>query len=370
MTKTVRRPLLAIAGAMLAILLAAAACGGGDDDLDQLTLSLDWFPNADHAGIYAAQALGYFEDEGLEVELQVPGNPEDPPKFVATKRSDIAISYEPDIIQARAQGIPITAIAAIVPVPLNSIQTLKTSGITDPSQLAGKRIGYPGIPSNEAYLDTVLSNAGVDRDSVELINVGFDLGPALRGGRVDATIGTYWNVEAVEAELKGFPVNVLRLQDYGVPSYNELVFIVHEDSVAENAGVLRRFLRAVARGHQAAVLNPDVAIDAVADANPEMERELIDRGVVLLAEVWAQMELFGAMDEGDWQAFVDFLYDGGVIDVRVPSTAFSPTSSSRRTGGSTRPSLRASPRARQIRWGSGARLLNVHVMLEAAPQSL
>ena len=314
MPRMIRNRVLALVGMAAGVMFAVAACGGGDD---RLTLSLDWFPNADHAGIYTAQALGYFEDEGLEVELQVPGNPEDPPKFVAAKRSDIAISYQPDIIEAKARGIPITAIAAIVPEPLNSIQTLQTSGLTDPSQLAGKRIGYPGIPSNEAYLDAILTNAGVDPDSVELINVGFDLGPALRGKRVDATIGTYWNVEAVEAELKGFPVNVMRLQDHGVPSYNELVFIVHEDSVAENTDVLRRFLRAVARGHQAAVENPQVAIDAVAEANPEMERELIDRGVRLLVVLWERMEPFGLMDEAGWQTFVDFLYDREVIDERV-----------------------------------------------------
>ena len=314
MPRMIRNRVLALVGMAAGVMFAVAACGGDDD---RLTLSLDWFPNADHAGIYTAQALGYFEDEGLEVELQVPGNPEDPPKFVAAKRSDIAISYQPDIIEAKARGIPITAIAAIVPEPLNSIQTLQTSGLTDPSQLAGKRIGYPGIPSNEAYLDAILTNAGVDPDSVELINVGFDLGPALRGKRVDATIGTYWNVEAVEAELKGFPVNVMRLQDHGVPSYNELVFIVHEDSVAENTDVLRRFLRAVARGHQAAVENPQVAIDAVAEANPEMERELIDRGVRLLVVLWERMEPFGLMDEAGWQTFVDFLYDREVIDERV-----------------------------------------------------
>ena len=304
--------------AALATALIVAACGGGDGDGDKLVVALDWFPNADHAGLYAAQAQGYFEDEGLDVVLEPPVRPEDPPLFVASGRVDIGISYEPDVIQAKAQGIPIIAIAAIVPVPLNSIQTLKTSGLTHPSQLAGKTIGYPGIPSNLVYLQTVLRNVGVDPSSVKLVNVGFNLGPALRGKRVDATIGTYWNVEAVEAELKGFPVNVMHLQDYGVPVYDELVFIVHEDSVQSKKDLLQRFLRAVARGHQFAARNPDAAADAVKEANEAMERELIVQGVRLLAPLWAGMEPFGLMDEAKWQAFVDFLFENGVLENRVP----------------------------------------------------
>jgi putative hydroxymethylpyrimidine transport system substrate-binding protein len=303
---------------MAAMALAVAACGGGGGGKEKLTLVLDWFPNADHAGIYAAQAQGYFEAEGLKVVIQVPGNPEDPPKLVAAGRADIAVSYEPDVIQARAQGIPITAVAAIVNVPLNSIQALKTSGITSPAQLAGKKVGYPGIPSNELYMQTVLRRAQVDPKSVELVNVGFDLGPALRSKRVDAIIGAYWNVEAVEAELEGFPVNVLKLEQYGVPLYDELVFIVKDDAVTKKADALRRFLHAVVKGHQSAARDPDAAIAAVAKANPEMRRDLIDRGVRLLAPLWAKAEPFGRMDEGRWSAFVDFLVENRLIEKRVP----------------------------------------------------
>ena len=317
-TTLMKRRLFTLAAVAMAAMLLVTACGSsGDGDRDRFVLALDWFPNADHAGIYTAQAQGFFADEGLNVVLQVPGNPEDPPKFVATGRVDLAISYQPDVIQARAAGVPITAVGAIVPVPLNSIQTLKTSGLTDPSQLAGKRIGYPGIPSNEAYLATVLKYVGVDPDSVELINVGFDLGPALRGGRVDATIGTYWNVEAVEADIKGFPVNVMHLEDYGVPMYDELVFIASEEGVEKKRDLIQRFLRAVARGHQYAVDHPEAAIDAVADANPEMERELIARGVRLLTPLWDQGDSFGQMDKASWQEFVDFLYENDIIEEPV-----------------------------------------------------
>ena len=122
----------------------------------------------------------------------------------------------------------------------------------------------------------------------------------------------------MEAELKGFPVNVMHLQDYGVPVYDELVFIVHEDSVQSKKDLLQRFLRAVARGHQFAARNPDAAADAVKEANEAMGRELIVQGVRLLAPLWAEMEPFGLMDEAKWQAFVDFLFENGVLENRVP----------------------------------------------------
>ena len=309
--------LLAAACALAALALLAAGCG--EDDPDRFVVSLDWFPNADHAGLYAAQAQGFFEDEGLDVELNFGGNPEDPPKFVARDTVDLAISYQPDVILARAEGIPITAVGAIVNVPLNSIQTLESSGITDPAQLAGKRIGYPGIPSNEVYLETILRRSGVEGglDAVELINVGFDLGPSLYAGKVDATIGTYWNVEAVQGEMLGYPVNVLHIEDYGVPAYDELVFIASETGVREKGDLIERFLRAVVRGHEYTVENPEAAIDAVAVANPEMERELISRGVHLLVEVWRNWDRFGYMDESRWSGFVTFMRDNDLLDAEI-----------------------------------------------------
>lgn len=293
--------------------------GESSQELTRFVVSLDWFPNADHAGLYAAQAQGFFKDEGLDVELKFGGNPEDPPKFVARDTVDLAISYQPDVILAKAEGIPITAVGAIVNVPLNSIQTLESSGITDPAQLAGKRIGYPGIPSNEVYLETILRRAGVEGglDAVELINVGFDLGPSLYAGKVDATIGTYWNVEAVQGEMLGYPVNVLHIEDYGVPAYDELVFIASENGVQEKGDLIERFLRAVVRGHEYTIENPDDAIDAVAKANPEMERELIDRGVRLLVEVWRHWDRFGYMDESRWSGFVTFMRDNDLLDAEI-----------------------------------------------------
>ncbi len=305
---------IAIISLLPALLLAA--CGGGDDS--ELTVILDWFPNADHAGLYAAEAQGYFKEEGLKVSLQAPGNPEDPPKFVAANRADIAISYEPAVILARAEGLPITAIGYVVPTPLNSIQVLKSSGITSPAQLGGKKIGFTGLPTEEVYLKAVLSKAGVNPSSVTMVNVGFELSKALIARQVDAIIGGYWNVEAVLAEMEGQPVTVFKLQDWGVPEFNELVFIVNEKRAKGNDEQLRKFLRAVAKGHAYTVQNPDAAINAVVKASQESDRELVTRGVRLLLPLWQSApQPFGVMDEAKWRQFIQFLVDNKIIEKPV-----------------------------------------------------
>ncbi|MBM4404712.1 MAG: ABC transporter substrate-binding protein [Chloroflexi bacterium] len=308
-----------LATAVALFLMAAllmTACGG--DDKDKLTVILDWFPNADHAGLYAAEAQGYFKEEGLKVKLQAPGNPEDPPKFVAANRADIAISYEPAVILARAEGLPITAIGSIVPTPLNSIQVLRSSGIASPAQLGGKKIGFTGIPTEEVYLKAVLSKAGVNPSSVTMINVGFELSKALISKQVDAIIGGYWNVEAVLAEMEGHPVNVFKLQDWGVPEFNELVFVVNEKRARGADENLRKFLRAVAKGHAYAVQNPDAAINAVVKASQESDRELVTRGVRLLVPLWRSApQPFGLMDEAKWRSFIQFLVDNKIVEKPV-----------------------------------------------------
>src|SRR5439155_24112449 len=106
-----------------------------------VTLWLDWYPNSDHVGIYVAMARGYYARQGLAVHARVPSGAADNLKLVAHGTGDIAISYEPDVLLARAQGVPVVATAAIVQRPLNCVMALESSDITRPRQLQGKTVG-------------------------------------------------------------------------------------------------------------------------------------------------------------------------------------------------------------------------------------
>ena len=190
---------------------------GAAGSAQQLTLMLDWFPNADHVGIYQALAEGDFAKADLDVHIQVPSDPATPLKLLAAGKVDAAISYEPEVLLARDQGLPLVSVAAIVQGPLTSIVSIGSKHITTPAQLRGKRVGDAGIPYQHAYLGTILARAGVPGSSVKEINVGANLVPAMLSGRVDATLGAYWNYEAIQlAQLHKHP-NVIHMEDVGVP---------------------------------------------------------------------------------------------------------------------------------------------------------
>ena len=177
--------------ALLAVLaVGLAGCGekkntlsGSASSAQQLTVMLDWFPNADHVGIYQALANGDFAQAGLDVHVQVPSDPSLPLKLLAAGKVDVAISYEPEVLLARQQGAQIVSVGAIVQKPLTSIVSLASKHITSPAQLRGKRVGDAGIPYQHAYLTTILQHAGVPVSSVKETNVGDNLVPALLSGR-------------------------------------------------------------------------------------------------------------------------------------------------------------------------------------------
>ena len=242
----------------LALLALLAGCGekeepsgAGSTRSEPFTVMLDYFPNADHAGIYAAQASGEYERAGLDVKLQPPPDAAAPLKLLQAGRVDLAISYEPELLLARDQGADLVAVGALVQKPLTSLMSLGEKAITDPKQLEGKRVGTSGLAYQSAYLRTILEKAGVDPGSVKETNVGFKLTQAMLSKQVDATLGAFWNYEGVDLERRDKNPEILRMEDLGVPTYNELVFVARRSDLGEQgASKLRRFLQATARGHR------------------------------------------------------------------------------------------------------------------------
>jgi len=216
----------------LGLLPVLAACGGSTAPTP-VSVVLDWFPWSNHAGLFIAKDRGYFAAEGLDVDIHPPADPSTVLQTVATGRDDFGINYQTGVLIARQEGVPVVSIAAIVQHPLNSVMSLKGSGITEPKDLAGKTVGWPGIPDNEFLLATMLKSQGKSLDDVELVNVGFDLVPALIGKKVDAIVGAYWVHESISAINQGFPVNIMRMEDWGIPDFYEIVMVASEDMVNE-----------------------------------------------------------------------------------------------------------------------------------------
>lgn len=314
--EVVLRGVFLLPGLLLVAVLAGCggASRGSSDDLEKMILILDWYPNADHAGIYLARSQGFFEDAGLEVEIQQPSDPAAVLQLVAAGRRGFGVSYENEVTNAVARDIPVRSVMAIMQEPLNSIISLKDSGITEPEDLAGKKVGYAGQTFGMAVIDTVLREAGEDPSSVEKVNVGLDLRPALTSKQVDAIVDAYWNIEAVELAQEGFETNVIRLPEVGVPNYNELVIATSDAYARENPEVVRRFVEALVRGHEYALEDPEAARDALLAASEELDPEVVDETLQLTVPIFeGKSGEVGYQDPEEWRAYVDWAVANGVL---------------------------------------------------------
>jgi len=308
---------ITIAGLFSAcLLLAAGGCGTArDPGPTRVSLALDWFPNSNHAGIFEALKRGYFSAEGLDVRVYTPADPSTVLQTVGAGRDDFGMSYQPDVLQARSAEIPVVSVLAIVQHPLNSVMTLKSSGLARPGDLKGKKVGHPNIASNSAMLATMLEYDGTRLSEVELVDVGFDLVPALLSGRVHAVVGAYWTHESILMELEGHPVNIMRMEDWGVPDFYELVLVTSDQMLSERPDVAARFTRAFRKGFEAALADPQGSIDALIELNPDTVNEQLERqGVDLLRPLWqAEAPRFGYQTPARWQSFGDWMKRQGFV---------------------------------------------------------
>jgi putative hydroxymethylpyrimidine transport system substrate-binding protein len=319
--KLPRIPAVALALALLATALGLAACGEKSEDASiaaqPLGLTLDFYPNADHAGIYMAQKLGYFEEAGLDVSIDTPSDPAAPLKLVAAGQSDLAISYEPEVALAQEKGLDVVAVGALVNRPLTSLIWLGSSGIKGVGELKGKTVATAGIPYQGAFLKTILARVKLSPTDVKAVNVGFGLLPALLGGSAEAMLGGYSNVEGVDLRQRGKDPVITPVDQLGVPTYDELVLVANRTALAEDPEKFRLFIAALERGTDAAVKQPQAATQAILEANSGLDPKLT------AAEVEATLPLlsartpgqpYGYMDPNEWRAFTGWMRDNGLIE--------------------------------------------------------
>jgi len=271
-------------------------------------------------GLLIAQERGYFFDAGINVWIGVPLYPSRPVRYVVDGTDDIGVAQQPQVAITKEKGAPIVAIGSLVSQPTAALIWLKKSKIGSIADLKGRTIAIPGVPFQEALLERVLKRNGLTMDDVKVKPVGYKLVPALLKGRADAIFGGSWNLQGIDLELLGANPVIKRVQDLGIPAYEEAVLIARTHMVDKNPQLIRKFMSAVARGTAVALRDPAAAVKAVQEAD-EGDPELSAR--VNAAEVKATLPLLsrtGSMDPGRAAGFVDWLHQEGLIR-KVPSVS-------------------------------------------------
>ncbi len=279
--------------------------------IEKLTLMLDWFPNPDHVPIYVAKEKGYFKEKGIDVDIQVPANPDDPIKLAAVGKVDLAISYEPQVIIARSRDLPVTSIGILISHPLSAIMYLKGSGIESAKDLKGKRLGYSVSGFEEAIIHAVTSYAGLKPEDFEKVNVNFNIVPSLLSGKVDAVAGAYRNYEKIQMELEGKEAGLILPEENGVPTYYELVIVASEGTIKKKGNALKAFGDALQKGILYTIDHPQEALEIFYKYNPDTKSELNRKALFATLPYFARTQ---HQDSTVWANFQEFLLKENVID--------------------------------------------------------
>jgi putative hydroxymethylpyrimidine transport system substrate-binding protein len=301
---------IALAALAALVLSVPAALGGAQN----VTLTLDWTPNPDHVGLYYARDRGLFTHAGLDVAIHAPSDPATPLKLVGVGRSDLAVSYEQELFFAAAKKLPVIAVAAVVPQPLNSFMAIDPD-VKSLRDLKGRSVGITGVPSDYATLDTALRSAGLTRKSVKVVNVGYNLLPALLAHRVDAVLGVYRNVEGIQLQLRGLRPTIIPVNRAGVPTYDELVLVASKTRLGSDSryrSTVRRFVRAFVNGTLDARAHPGRAL-AILRKVTASDEKFLARATPATLRLLAGRKGVGCLDVRAWQRFGSWMRARGLL---------------------------------------------------------
>jgi ABC-type nitrate/sulfonate/bicarbonate transport system substrate-binding protein len=322
-----------VRAAVLALVCAVlvAACGGDDSARSgapaRARLLLDFTPSAVHAGIYLARERRYDRAAGVALQVRAPGASTDALKLLQAGRADLAILDIHDLGLARQAGRDVVGVMALVQRPLAAV--LAQPGIRTPRALEGGRAGVSGLPSDEAVLRSVVRGAGGDPGRVRAVTIGFEAVKALLARRVDAATA-FWNVEGVALRARRPGIREFRVDDYGAPAYPELVLCATRRTLRERPDLVRRTVRALRRGYDAAGRDRAAAVDAVRRSVPGLDREVLLAQARAVAPAWtAPGRPFGVLDPAVLRAWAAWDVRFGILERRLDVRAAFDTSIAR-----------------------------------------
>ena len=219
----------------LLALVFVTACGGGSggDGGDTVTVQLDWTPNTNHTGIYVALAKGWYKDAGIKVNI-LPYTDVNPDVVVANGKADIGISFPPNVVFSRAQGLDVVSVASVLQKGVTELAVLDSSDIKRPKDLDGRLYAGFGLPYEEPLIKTVITSDG-GKGTFRTATLSTAAYEALYAKRADFTeIFTTW--EGIEADIRGIKLRTFRPDQFGVPDHPAVVLIAKGDAADQAQG--------------------------------------------------------------------------------------------------------------------------------------
>ena len=317
-----------LAAGLAAVMTVGAAgsttVSAADNETEKITFVLDWTPNTNHTGLYVAENLGYFEDQGLEVEIvQPPEGGAD--ALVASGRAQFGVSFQDSMAPGVAgdNALPTTAVAALIQHNTSGIMSRKGEGMDTPKGMEGKKYATWDGPIEVAMIQNVVEQDGGDFSKVEMIpSTVTDEVSALESGSVDA-IWIFYAWAGVKFELTGAETDYFAFKDINpVFDYYTPVVIANNEFLEEEPETAKKFLTALRDGYEYAIENPEEAADILCEAAPELDPELVLASQEYLKDQYkAEVSQWGYIDPERWNAFYQWLNENGLTEAEIPENA-------------------------------------------------
>lgn len=292
-----------------------------DREKTKITAVLDWTPNTNHTGLYVALKEGYFDSEGLKVEIIQPGEGTSE-QLVASGTAQFGVSYQENVTFARAEGMPVVSLAAVIQHNTSGFASLKVKGIVTPKDFENKKYGGWGSPLEEATLRYLMNQAGADYKKLNIVTTGdADFFQASGSGEIDfAWIFEGW--AGMEAKLKGMELNYIDLGKIAeVFDYYTPVIITGEKNIEQNEEIVRSFMRAVEKGYLYSIEKPDEAAEILLEYVPELDRGLVVESQRYLADKYQDDAAYWGMQKTEvWERYMNWLYENEFISEPVDVT--------------------------------------------------
>jgi ABC-type nitrate/sulfonate/bicarbonate transport system substrate-binding protein len=292
-------------------------------DLTDVTLMLDWVPNTNHTGIYVAQANGYFEEAGLSVTAIEPGEVF-AEQAVVGGGADFGVSFQEQVTLARADGVPLVSIAAIIQHNTSGFASRADMGVQSPADFEGLRYGAFGSPFEEPTLRVLMGCDGADFDKLEVVNVGFADPLALLAEKQVDLAWIFYGWQGFQAQQQGIDLSIVMMDDWFdcIPDYYTPILIASEGTIAERPELAGAFLGALSRGYEFAEANPQAAADILVEAVPELDSDLVQASQAWLSPRYQDdAPRWGEQQASVWADYSQWMVDNGILDAPIDAEA-------------------------------------------------